>query len=265
MTGIDRRVFSLKVREVNVVSAPMGPDSPQGCSQIIKVSIEAIFARLQSLADEVRRFWEAREEAQCRPVSRDLAQLRPRIDALLLQTESCVGAGVVLQPGTLADRQLYMEWRRQVGEGKLLSLSLNLDESSANCFHYQDKPWFRVPRDHGTCTVAGPYVDLYCTGVYALTFSLPIVANGRFIGVAGVDLPMRDFERQLARHLMRLPQEALLVSAEGRVVASNTADWTVGDLVGRLPADPGCTVLSLGEQAANWSLICLPESGSLAA
>lgn len=247
------------------MTAPFDPDSPQACSQIIKASIEGIFVRLQSLADEVCRLWEERADAKSRPVSRDLVLLRPKIDALLVQTESCVGAGVVLQPGTLEDRQLYMEWRRQVGGEKLSSLSFNLDERSANCFHYQEKPWFRVPRDHGTCTVAGPYVDLYCTGVYALTFSVPIVANGRFIGVVGVDLPMHDFERRLVRSLMRLSQEALLVSAEGRVVASNTADWAVGDLIGRLPADPGCSVLPLGERAAHWSLVCLPASGSLAA
>lgn len=44
--------------------------------------------------------------------------------------------------------------------------------------------------------------------MYVLTFTMPIVVQGRFIGVAGLDLSLHNLERLLVRSLMRLEHEA---------------------------------------------------------
>ncbi|WP_165491631.1 cache domain-containing protein [Stutzerimonas kirkiae] len=244
---------------------PIDSDSPHHCAQRINATIAEVFSSLQSLAGEVGQVWKAREADGRQPSSQDMKQLQPAIDRLALRTESCVGAGFILQPGLLADSQLYMEWRRRIGERKLQSLSPNVNPRSANCFHYEDKPWFSVPRESGQPAAIGPYVDVYCTGMYILTFSQPILLDGRFIGIAGADLPMHHIERLFTRSLMHLPQEALLLSPEGRVVASNTADWAVGDLAYSLLKDSACKVVPLDDSANAWSLLCLPVSRRLAA
>ena len=54
-------------------------------------------------------------------------------------------------------------------------------------------------------------------------------------------------ERVLARSLVRLEQDALVLSADGRVIASSTADWSVGELASHFlaNANDGCSVLKL--------------------
>ena len=243
------------------MSSPIAFESPQACARRLSAAVDDVFLPLQALAAALGRLC----AGPTAPCAAALHGLRPQIDALLRGAEACAGAGVVLAPGALADRLLYMEWRRRLGADRLLSLQLNLDQRSANCFHYLDAPWFRIPRERGARTVAGPYVDLHCTGEYALTFSLPVTVAGRFVGVACADLPVQRFEPQLLRVLLRLRQEALLVSAEGRVIASSSPDWAAGDLLaGRLDAR-ACSVLPLAAEAGGWSLWCLPAERRLAA
>ena len=246
------------------MSSPIAFESPQACARRLDAVIDNVFLPLQGLAEGLGQLCAERQAAGVRPCADELRRLRPRIDALLLGDELYVGAGVVLAPGVLADRSLYMEWRRRVEDGRLLSLVPNLDQRSANCFHYLDAPWFRIPSAQGVRTVAGPYVDLHCTGAYALTFSRPVTVDGGFVGVACVDLPMSSFEPLLLGALLRLRQEALLVSADGRVIASSSPEWAVGDLLaGRL--DPqACSVQALQAEPA-WQLWCLPAERRQAA
>lgn len=239
----------------------------QACAQRINASIGNVFAQLNQLVDGVRALWEEAEAAGRQPCSRDLEVLRPKIDAHLLESRSCAyGAGVVLEPGVLADQEMYLEWRRLVGQQKTVPLRLNFNQRSENFYNYLGMPWFRVPRETGRSTVASPYVDLYGSDMYVMTFTTPIMVGDRFIGVAGADVPLHSFERVLARSLVRLEQDALVLSADGRVIASNTADWSVGELACQLLAnvDGRCSVLELSEMAT-WSLVCLPSCRRMAA
>ena len=69
----------------------------------------------------------------------------------------------------------------------------------------------------------------------------------------------------MIRSLMRLPQEALLVSAEGRVIAANTADWSTGDLATRVMGDEGAECYPLDNDLLGWQLVCLPQPLALSA
>ena len=96
--------------------------------------------------------------------------------------------------------------------------------------------------------------------MYVLTFTMPIVVDGRFIGVAGLDLSLHNVDRLLIRSLMRLEHEAVLIAVDGRVIASNSPNWMVGDLATKLlqPLSSQGERLALAEPEAGWSLVRLP-------
>ena len=59
---------------------------------------------------------------------------------------------------------------------------------------------------------------------------------------------------------MRLEHEAVLIAVDGRVIASNSPNWMVGDLASKLlqPLPDQGQRLALAEPEAGWSLVRLP-------
>ena len=237
-------------------NAPLG-----ACIQQLNSTLETIFGQVRQLVDETRSLW-ARVLAEGRqPTAKDLATLRPDIDRQLLATGAFgCGGGVILQPGCLADREMHLEWWYLADGGKTMPLRPNFDLRRENFYDYTAMPWFSRPRSTGSSCVEGPYVDLYGTNMYVLTFTVPIVVDGRFIGVAGLDLSLHNVERLLIRSLMRLEHEAVLIAVDGRVIASNSPNWMVGDLASKLlqPLPDQGQRLALAEPEAGWSLVRLP-------
>lgn len=229
------------------------------CAQRIDVSISNIFARIDTLAEAVESIW---RDANGAPLSSsDLARLRPLIEGGLTQPGACVeGFGVVLQPGVLQDKEMYLEWRQLGPGGRTVPLCLNFNRRCENFYDYCAMPWFAIPRDSGRSSVVGPYVDLYGQDMYILTFSRPLQVDGRFLGVAAADIALNRFERVVTAKLMRLEHEALILSSEGRVVAANTANFIAGEIASfGFSTDAGCQRASLAEQSAHWTLVQLPE------
>lgn len=242
-------------------------DPLSACARQLNSTLQTIFSQVRHLVDETCELW-ARVLAEGRePGAKDLALLRPAIDQQLLVTGAFgCGGGVILEPGCLSDREMHLEWWYLADAGKTLPLRPNFDRRRENFYDYTAAPWFSRPRDSGKSSVEGPYVDLYGTNMYVLTFTMPIFVQGRFVGVAGLDLSLHNVERMLVRSLMRLEHEAVLISADGRVIASNTANWMVGDLAPKLldPARCEGERLVLAEPEAGWSLIILPGLRSAA-
>ncbi|MCP8464942.1 cache domain-containing protein [Pseudomonas sp. ZM23] len=240
-------------------------DELNECAQRIDVSISNIFAQIGTLAEAIDRTW---RKTDGKPVSSaDLASLRPLIETCLTQRDSCLqGCGVVLQPGVLQDREMYLEWRQLGSGGRAVPLSLNFNRRCENFYDYRDMPWFATPRDSGRSSVVGPYVDLYGQDMYILTFSSPILVDGHFIGMAAADIALNRFERVVTAKLMHLQHEALILSGEGRVVAANTANFIAGEMASAgFAADARCQHAPLAEQSAHWTLVQLPDKRRRAA
>lgn len=237
-------------------------DELDECASRINASIGNVFSQLTVLADEVVDTWQRLSAEGKKPTSKDLATLKPQIDAHLLAERTSVhGTGVVIEPGELADQEMYLEWWRMGASGKVIPMTLNFNRRSESYYNYQSMPWFSRPKETGRNIVVGPYVDLYGADMYILTFSMPIYVNDRFVGIAGADIALHRFERVLLSSLMKMEHEALIVTEEGRVVAANTANWTVGEMAhhafNRTEVD--CKIIELGEAAAHWSLIQRPN------
>jgi hypothetical protein len=181
------------------------------------------------------------------PVARDGADGAPAGDAPELGTavrrllsspgQLATGLGVILAPQAGTGRpghdvpvRLHW-WQLDPDNDRLLSLDPDLKPSSAGFYDYTAAPWFAVPRETGRRHVVGPYVDVHGSGQYLLTLTEPVVAEGRFLGVAGADVPVSRFEVRLLGGLGTLAQAFLLVNEEGRVVVSTSPRWLVGSLV----------------------------------
>lgn len=214
-----------------------------------------IVDRVEALADQVFDTLDEVRDATVRLAaaadgglrSTDLARLRPllfeRLGPLI------VGLGFIALPGLLPDSPWYLEWWQYDPEGAPTQLAAELDPSHPAFYDYTQWDWFTHPQNGLERSICGPYVDYLCTDEYSLTFSVPVLVGGTFIGVAAADVFVRTFETTLLPDLRELPAQTFVTNNAGRVIASNTARWISGSVFRGSPAHTthpiGATGLSL--------------------
>nr|WP_284289210.1 cache domain-containing protein [Angustibacter aerolatus] len=150
-----------------------------------------------------------------------------------------VGAGYVAAPGVLADAPYRLEWWTadpDAPTGPVEPLAVQTDPQADDFRDYTALPWYAGPAADHRPHLTGPYVDYLCTDEYTLTFTRPVLAGGRFVGVVGADLYVRTLEALVQPVLAGLARPATLLGATGRVVTSS-AGWVTGDLL--RDVDPG--------------------------
>jgi hypothetical protein len=192
----------------------------------VEETLAGVFAELRPLAERFRGLAADRGPALARD---DLAALRPDVAALLAGHRPLVaGAGVVVAPGLLADREHWLEWWWSGPNGAPQPLRVNLDPTAPDFFDYTTADWWTTPERTAGPHVSGPYVDHACTNEYAVTLVLPVHEDTRLLGIAAADLPVARLERAV---LPGLPDDAALVTAAGRVVVSSSPRLAPGLLV----------------------------------
>ncbi|WP_434576219.1 PDC sensor domain-containing protein [Pseudomonas sp. Z3-6] len=231
------------------------------CATLINASIGNVFKGLNDLGAQVSSIWERQRSKTKRPNQRDLKPLLAGVRQIL-DSESLKfhGAGVVFAPGELEDCEMHLQWWCRTQNEHIQPLQLNLDSRSDRFYDYLHMPWYTRPQQTRQPSIDGPFVDLYGTEQYIVAFSVPIFFDDRFIGVAAADISLHSLEPLLVRSLMRVSNEALLLNAEGRVLAANTASWLAGDLTrGVLNQDmEQGRVLSLIDTSSYWSVVERP-------
>ncbi len=202
----------------------------------VAAAVSAAVERVFAVVGRVR-------DVAARSVDRDglragRAVLPPRTADLLREPgQLAVGLGLVVAPRPEEDLALRLEWWQADPDGGApRALQPDLRPTSLGYYDYTAAEWFDVPRRSGRRHVVGPYVDVHGTGRYLLTLTEPVVAAGRFVGVAGADVPVRRFENHLLQALGGLPAPFVLLGDEGRVVLSTAPRVLVGSLH---PVDPG--------------------------
>ena len=177
----------------------------------------------------------------------DLERLRARLDELfstgpvdaaaalaavepgalmILDRGTALGAGYVAARDALLDRQLYLAWwqgddRQLVGESDA--------PASGDPFDYTRREWFRIPAETGLRHLTGPYVDYVCTDEYVVTCTVPVVTDGRMVGVVGADVLVETLEDLLLPSLQA--SGATLVGVHGRTMVSADHRLAPGTLV----------------------------------
>lgn len=201
--------------------------------------IEQVLASVAEVRDAALGIAAGTRDAGRRLRTADLEALRPLVAEVLAGHRGFVaGAGVVLAPGTLADAARCLEWWWVTPSGQPSKLHMDLDPESPEFYDYTSLPWYREPERTGQRAITGPYVDYICTRQYTFTVSVPLLAGGRFAGVAGADILAQEVERLALPALARLPQPAALVSGNGRVIASNTTRALPGSVLAPEQAGP---------------------------
>ncbi|WP_181779134.1 cache domain-containing protein, partial [Pseudonocardia pini] len=179
--------------------------------------------------DDVLAGYRAAEARGARMCDADVTAVREPLRARLArEREVAVGMGVIVAPGLLADRPLRMEWW-QTEAGTAAMLEVDLNPASVGFYDYAAAEWFVVPRRTGRRHVVGPYVDVHGTDRYLLTLTLPVLADGEFVGVVGADVPVARFETLVLRELGDLAADVVVVNPEDRVVLSTSPRWLAGE------------------------------------
>lgn len=247
-----------------VTGGPAAGGPASGDGELLLAGITALIERVLASVTEVAEAMTsvaAAARTGRRPLRRaDLAALRPLVAQVLARHRGfAAGAGVVLAPDVLADAPRCIDWWwADQGIGQL---EVDLDPASAEFYDYTSTEWYREPARTGQPCIAGPYVDYICTHKYTFTVSVPVVDDGRFVGVAGADILADEVERMLLPALSMLGRangRAVLVSGDGRVIASGTASILPGTVL--RPAGPATTAGPL-----RWMLLSGPALVNAAA
>lgn len=193
-------------------------------------SLEPIYELLAGIAEDVLRSRPPRAaltEAHFSGLQRRLADL--------LQEERAVwGMGFIAAPFIVDGRERYLAWWQRHND-RVARLRLNFDPTSIDVYDYLQMDWYRLAQRGHARVAYGPYVDYSGSDMYTITATIPIVADGIFLGVAGADLVVGEVERHLLDVLRQSDDDTVIVNTERRVIAANTARWFVGS---RLPAMP---------------------------
>lgn len=231
---------------------PFTTSAPDAAA-VISEAIEDIFATVA----EVRRTALDRHASVVASghdlTDADVHGLAPDFITLLRSPgEVAAGLGIILEPGTLASHPLRLEWWQWTsGRDDPVALEVDLHPDSVGFYDYAAADWFAVPRRTRARHVVGPYVDVHGTDGYMLTFTMPMEVDGRFLGVAGADVPVTRFESVVLRRLG--DHDAVLANDEGRVVVSTSSRWITGCLLPEQGRPPGVPL-----PRSPWELVDAP-------
>jgi hypothetical protein len=194
--------------------------------------LETLFDSLTELAAAVAAAVETASIAKRQPTRRDVISVRPLVKRQLRRHDALVaGAGVLMRPGVLGDVPMFVEWWC-AGIPEPFLLRVSLDPEHAIFSDYDTFEWFAEPWSAGSRRIVGPWVDYTGTGQHVLTLSVPVFGREQdFLGVAGADVLAERLEELAIRSLREIPDDAALVNADGRVIASNTSRLLVGSLL----------------------------------
>jgi hypothetical protein len=198
--------------------------------------VDGVFAPVSAVAEAFRAHWTALGGAYREVSAKDLESLTATVHERLDVTPVLIGCGVVAAPDLLSDRGLHVVWwERGMLGGVPKRLVLDLDDGAEDSYDYPSMPWFTTPRDEDRRAVFGPYVDYRGANRYVYTFAVPVRADGAFLGVAGADVSVQTLEPVLLAALKPLAADAVVVSADRRVVVANSARWAVGSRLKSFP------------------------------
>ena len=208
---------------------------------------EAFFGRMidavSPWAERLGELFSDSDDAAGSPTRRSIdAVVEPLAMRLLTgDAPDLVGAGFVAAAGVMADARWHMAWWQGARAERL-----QIDEEDAAGEAYARREWFARPMEQGISHLTGPYVDFLCTDEYTVTVTVPVVRNGRSLGVVGADVLAATLEESLGRQLRLVSPGAALLNSHGRVIVSADPTLAAGTLLlpglgGAGPADAAAT------------------------
>jgi hypothetical protein len=237
--------------------ASAGNSVAQQAATVVEAVVERVFHSVTAVRDiALESHLAARERGEPMRDHHITAMRGPLVDLLGRQREIAVGLGVIVSPGLLTDRPLRLEWwQSEPDRDDPVRLEVDLNRHSVGFYDYATAEWFAVPRRTGRRHVVGPYVDVHGTHRYLLTLTVPVIADGEFLGVAGADVPVARFETLVLRELGDLAADIVVINSEDRVVLSTSAQWLTGSLADFGHADSSHDVRPLALADSPWRVV----------
>lgn len=193
--------------------------------------IESAFTEVGALAERASDLSAAALDRNGTLASSDFQPLTPRItDALRRLGTPVQGLGIIVDANVLIDQPFWLSWIVLEEDGTIAHSHHVTNPNREDFYEYSLAEWMSTPRKTHAKAIAGPYVDYGGTDDYILTLSVPILASGRFLGVAAADIPLARVERLLAADLHAIQNPCAVLNAERRIVVSNSATLPVGAL-----------------------------------
>ncbi len=131
------------------------------------------------------------------------------------------GAALAFEPGEFSGRQLFGPYVYRQGKDLTEIVSTELDYD----YTQPEWDWWHLPRKALTGIWTEPYFDEGGGNIYMTTFSAPFFREGRFIGVATIDIPLEPLKRLISSLQGDQGQRFLLLSAQQRILYSDNADY----------------------------------------
>lgn len=229
-------VDELAERRKRKAGAEFDPRPFRDVADSISTSIQTVRASVDALRRAVIRLAEATDDSSVRLSKADLQRLHPLLEGMIEQFGGLlVGAGFVAEPDFLADAAHWLEWRMANDDG-FSTMEVTLDANEIADYNYVESEWFAAPKRGVETSVVGPYVDFGGTNAYVVTLTIPVRSGERFMGVVGADLSVDRVEAMLRRLTRTVGLAAMVVTHEGRVIASSVPRQYPGTLLRGLPA-----------------------------
>lgn len=193
-------------------------------ARAVSAILEPVFARLEEISELAAA---SRPSGGLDWSEADLGDVRQLLLELIVEDSLTVGMGFVAAPAAIDGKDRYMLWWQQQGN-RVARLRLNFDRASIDVYDYVEMDWFRLAGPGRPRVTFGPYIDYSGSEQYIVTASVPVIVDGHTVGIAGADLLSRELERRLLEVLRGIPDETLIINAEGRIVAANSPRWVPG-------------------------------------
>ena len=131
------------------------------------------------------------------------------------------GAALAFEPGEFSGRQLFGPYVYRQGANLTEIVATELDYD----YTRPEWDWWQLPRKALTGVWTEPYFDEGGGNIYMTTFSAPFFRDGRFLGVATIDIPLEPLKRLISSLQGDQGQRFLLLSAQQRILYSDNADF----------------------------------------
>ncbi len=131
------------------------------------------------------------------------------------------GAALAFEPGAFPGRRLFGPYVYRQGKDmtEIVSTELEYDYTKP------EWDWWQLPRKALKGVWTEPYFDEGGGNIYMTTFSAPFFNEGRFTGVATIDIPLEPLKQLISSLQGDQGQRFLLLSARQRILYSDNSDY----------------------------------------
>jgi len=144
------------------------------------------------------------------------------------------GAALAFEPDEFPGRRLFGPYVYRQGKDLAEIVTTELDYD----YTRPEWDWWQLPRKALKGVWTEPYFDEGGGNIYMTTFSAPFFRDGRFTGVATIDIPLEPLKQLITSLQGDQGQRFLLLSAQQRILYSDNTDY-IGRPLQEVFQEPG--------------------------